>query len=247
MASLTAKRIKGRTYYYLRECKRVDGKPKIVRQVYVGTADEVAAALEKQPTALKVLPEAPVFDFGAEAALLDLARELGVAEIVDRHVPRRGSRGPSVGTYLLIAALNRCVKPTSKTGSKAGIGPWFDRTSLPRLMKVSASQLTSQRFWDQMDRVDEASIQRIEEELTQRVIDTFDLDLDCLFYDATNFFTFFDTFNERSKLAQRGKSKEGRSSLRVLGLAMLVTGEFHVPLLHRVYPGNQHEIGRAHV
>ena len=29
MASLTAKRIKGRTYYYLRECQRVDGKPKI--------------------------------------------------------------------------------------------------------------------------------------------------------------------------------------------------------------------------
>jgi len=235
MASLTAKRIKGRTYYYLRECQRVDGKPKIVRQTYIGPAEEVAAALEKQPTALKVLPESPVFDFGAEAALLELAREIGVVDIVDRHVPRRGSQGLGVGTYLLIAALNRCVKPTSK----AGIGAWFDRTSLPRLMKVNASQLTSQRFWDQMDRVDEEAIRRIEEELTRRVLDTFDLELDCLFYDATNFFTFFDTFNGRSKLAQRGKSKEGRSSLRILGLAMLVTGDFHVPLLHRVYPGHQ--------
>ena len=68
-----------------------EGAVKIVRQTYIGPADELAAALEKQPTALKVLPESPVYDLGAEAALLDLARELGVADIVDRHVPRRGS------------------------------------------------------------------------------------------------------------------------------------------------------------
>jgi hypothetical protein len=29
MASLTPKTLKGRTYYYARECQRVNGKPKI--------------------------------------------------------------------------------------------------------------------------------------------------------------------------------------------------------------------------
>ena len=235
MASLTAKRIRGHTYYYLRECQRVDGKPKIVWQKYLGSAEDVAAALGKHPTALAVLPESPDFAFGAEAALLDLARGLEIVEIVDRHVPKRGSKGPSVGAYLLVAALGRCVKP----GSKAKVGPWLARTCLPRLMKVKPSQFTSQRFWDHMDRVDEDAVLRIEEELTKRVVTTFDLDMDCLFYDATNFFTFFDSFNERSQLAQRGKSKEGRASLRILGLALLVTGDFHVPLFHRLYPGNQ--------
>lgn len=43
MASLTAKTVKGRTYYYARECKRVDGKPRIVWQQYLGRADDIIA------------------------------------------------------------------------------------------------------------------------------------------------------------------------------------------------------------
>lgn len=41
MPSLTAKRIKGKIYYYLRECQRVDGKPKIVWQQYLGSAQQL--------------------------------------------------------------------------------------------------------------------------------------------------------------------------------------------------------------
>ncbi|MCP4822992.1 MAG: hypothetical protein GY892_02635, partial [Shimia sp.] len=52
-------------------------------------------------------------------------------------------------------------------------------------------------------------------------------------------FTFIDTFNERNTLAQRGKSKEGRKALRIVGLALLVAADGHMPLLHRIYPGNQ--------
>jgi hypothetical protein len=44
MASLTAKIIHGRTYYYARECQRIDGKPKIVRTVYLGSAAELVAS-----------------------------------------------------------------------------------------------------------------------------------------------------------------------------------------------------------
>ena len=38
MASITKKVIRGKPYYYARECKRVDGKPKIVWQKYLGRA-----------------------------------------------------------------------------------------------------------------------------------------------------------------------------------------------------------------
>ncbi len=74
MASLTAKKINGRTYYYLRECAWVDGKPKIVKQTYLGSADAIAAALGKTPSALTVVPGSPVLEFGAVAALYDLAQ-----------------------------------------------------------------------------------------------------------------------------------------------------------------------------
>ena len=35
MASLTAKVVHGKTYYYARERQRVNGKPKIVRTIYL--------------------------------------------------------------------------------------------------------------------------------------------------------------------------------------------------------------------
>lgn len=237
MASLTKKRINGRTYWYLRQTAWVDGRSKVIRTVYLGTADKIGAALGKGTTSLLVVPGAPVLEFGAVAALYDLAQRLGIADIIDRHVPKRGQRGPSVGTLLVLAAINRAVAATSK----AQLATWYERTSLSRLMKLKPGQLTSQRFWDNMDRVPDEALVAIERELTADVVRRFDLDLRCLFYDATNFFTFIDTFNSRSTLAQRGKSKEGRSGLRILGLALLVTGDYEVPLFHELYPGNHND------
>ena len=90
-----------------------------------------------------------------------------------------------------------------------------------------------------MDRVSDAAIRAIEADLASRAVKEFELDVSRLLFDATNFFTFIDTFNARSTLAQRGKGKEGRAALRIVGVALLVTAEFHVPLLHETYPGNR--------
>lgn len=237
MASLTAKRVNGHTYYYLRETARVDGRPKVVKQVYLGSAREVAAALAQKSSALQVLPGLPVLDFGAVAALHDLAAEIDLVGLIDAHLPRRVRRGPSTGQMLLLAVLNRAVAPASK----ARMGKWYGGTALPRMVGLKPSQLTSQRFWDAMGRVSEKALAAIERDLVARVVEHFDLCVDRLFYDATNFFTFIDTFNKRPALAQHGVSKEGRDALRVLGLSLLVTGDFEVPLLHRLYAGNHND------
>lgn len=41
-----------------------------------------------------------------------------------------------------------------------------------------------------------------------------------------------------AELPQRGRNKAKRHDLRQVGLALLVTADFHIPLLHQVYPGN---------
>jgi transposase len=240
MASIIAKKIRGKTYYYARECQWIEGRPKITRQKYLGKADDIIARL-LGPSGLEGVSgpspvQAEVQELGASAALLDLARRLRLVEIIDEHVPKRG-RGPSVGTYLLIAVLNRCIAPRSK----AATGKWFEGTVLRRHLSVEAKQLSSQRFWDNMSRVSSKAIQAIEQDLTAHLVEEFDLDLSRLLFDATNFFTFIDTFNEKATLAQRGKSKEGRASLRIVGLALLVSADGQVPLFHRTYPGNQHD------
>lgn len=233
MASLIKKTIRGRPYYYARECQRIDGKPKIVWQKYLGKAEDIVAAMTRASEPVE--PEAAVVtEFGTVAALYDLAERLDLVALIDRQVPKRGG-GPSVGTYLLVAVLNRCIAPCSK----AGIAEWFQETALRRLVAIEARQLSSQRFWDNMDRVSRKAITAIERDVVKRMVGTFAIDLSQVLFDATNFFTFIDTFNEKSTLAQRGKSKEGRKALRIVGLALLVSADGHVPLLHHTYPGNQ--------
>src|SRR5208337_1352946 len=106
MPSLTKKVIRGRPYYYLRECQRVDGKPKIVWQQYLGSVDDIIKRL-MAPEPLQVSH----VEYGASQACFDIAQELGLTETIDRHCPKRREDGLSVGEYITIAALNRCIAP----------------------------------------------------------------------------------------------------------------------------------------
>jgi transposase len=232
MPSLTKKIIRGKPYYYLRECQRVDGKPKIVSTIYLGPPQSILDRLMRPEPA-----QVAIYEFGASAAVWDMAQAIDLLATMDRHVPKRGSQGPSVGQYILIAALNRCMAPCSK----AQIADWYQKTALRRLLPLSNGQLTSQRFWDNMERVGAKQIVAIERDLARAIVSRFGLDLHCLLFDATNFFTFLDSFNARAKLPQRGHSKEGRDNLRILGLALLVTSAGEVPLFHHTYAGNQHD------
>ena len=231
MASLTAKIIKGRTYYYARECRRVDGKPRIVRTVYLGSLDRILAAVQgaQQPPAPQSVD---IAGFGDVAALYDLAQSIGLADLIDRIVPKR-RQGLSTGQYLLLAAINRAVHPTSKTQ----LAEWYRQTALRRLLPAREPQLSSQAFWNHMDGVTESHIQQIEKELSARLVEQFHLSLRTLTYDGTNFFTYIRT-RTPATLPQRGHNKQKRGDLRQVSLGMLVSTDFHIPLFHKVYEGN---------
>jgi transposase len=233
MASLTAKVFHGKTYYYARECQRVNGKPKIVRTIYLGSADAlIAAALQRKHDQTPQPLAVDIAAFGDVAALYDLAQQIGLVELLDRHLPKR-EQGLSVGHYLLLAALNRAVQPTSKRQ----LADWYRETALPRLLPAAPVQLTSQAFWNHFDLVQEQHIEAAERELSQRLIAQFQLSLRTLTYDGTNFFTFIDT-RTPAELPQRGHNKQKRNDLRQVSLGMLVSTDFHVPLFHKVYAGN---------
>lgn len=231
MASLTHKMINGRKYYYARECKRVNGKPKIVRTVYLGSVERMIQTVEGRheiPAAKEVFVE----EFGATAALCQIAQRLQFVPIIDQHAPKR-NQGISTGTYMLIAALNRAIQPTSK----AALAEWFEQTAGPRLLGAKAAELTSQAFWNHMDRLDPETLVGIENDLFKQLVEEFNVDLNCLLYDGTNFYTYINT-NTLSELAQRGHNKQKRTDLRQVSLGLLTTRDFHVPLLHMVYGGN---------
>lgn len=231
MPSLTRKIVKGRPYYYVRHCQRVDGRPKIVKTTYLGSLDNILQALESAQT-----PPAPqtaeVLAFGAVAALYDQAIELDLVRLVDAQIPKR-DQGLSVGQYLLLAALNRAAGPTSKSQ----LAHWYRQSILTRLLPASPAQLSSQAFWNHMDRVEQKDIPAIEKQLSQRLIEHFKLNLRTLVYDGTNFFTYINTRNPAT-LPARGHNKQKRGDLRQISLGLLVSTDFHVPLFHKVYAGN---------
>lgn len=233
--SLHKKTIRGHPYWYARECQRVNGKPKIVWQKYLGKAEDIAAAMGA-PSQVAQPKEIVLSDFAGPAALYDLTDKLDLIATIDRHAGKR-AQGVSVGTYIALAAINRCLAPTSK----AAMAEWYQSTMLRRALPVPNSRLSSQRFWDHMNYLDADKISAIEQDLAQSLIERFQIDLSCLLYDTTNFFTFIDSFNDAPTLAQRGKSKEKRMDLRIVGLALLVTKDFHIPLFHHLYAGNTHD------
>jgi transposase len=231
MTSLIKKRKDGRDYYYAVRSARVDGKPRIVWQKYLGPVDEVVRKLADGD--IQEPDHSLSFEFGGPAALLSIAEELGLKEIIDGHVPKR-EQGPTVGDYILLCAINRVLGPASK----AQLAEWYEGTVLQRLWKFSPDCFTSQNLWHHMDRLGEAEITAIETDVTRRVIERCNLSLDCLLYDATNFFTYIDSRNDRCTIAQRGHSKEKRADLRIVGLALVVTRAFKIPIFHQPYGGN---------
>jgi len=230
MASLTAKTLKGHTYYYARQCQRVDGKPKIVKTVYLGSLDHIVQSVT-QPQPLR--PQtARLASFGDVTALFDQARQIGLVELIDAQVPKR-DQGLSVGQYLLLAAINRAAHPASK----AQLAHWYHHTALPGLLPATTDQLSSQAFWNHMEYVTAADICAIEQALSQRLIAQLKLSLRTLVYDGTNFFTFINT-RTPAQLPARGHNKQHRGDLRQVSLGMLVSTDFHIPLFHHVYSGN---------
>jgi len=231
MASLIKKIKKGHTYYYAAESARVNGKPRIVWQKYLGTLDTIIKRSEEAKPA--VPKEAVLFEAGGVAALLRITHRLGLLELINQIVPKR-DQGPSVAHYMVLAALNRALAPCSKQA----ISDWYNQTLLRRLWRFPKSSFSSQRFWDHMDMMSEEAIGKIEEEMIGRVKREFGLDSKVMLYDTTNFFTFLATSNTRAKLPARGNSKAKRHDLRQVGLALLVTRDYQIPVLHHVYEGH---------
>src|SRR5271157_4054469 len=212
MPSLIKKMKGNKAYYYIVKSARVNGKPRIVFQKYLGTVEGILKMAEQnlspKPTEI-ILSEA-----GGVAALLNIAQKIDLVKIIDEVVPKK-DQGPSVGQYMLLAAINRALDPLSKSQ----IGDWYEKTLLKRLWQFSSESFCSQRFWDHMDMISLEDIEKIQDLITRKIKTEFSLDAKTLLFDSTNFFTYINTHNTRNDIAQRGRNKQKRTDLRQVSLA----------------------------
>jgi transposase len=236
MSSIVGKRQGGQTYYYLVTSARVEGKPRIVSQQYLGSTAEVMAKLAQTPAGEPVRTQHK--KFGDLAAVWSMLERLDVAGVVDAVVPRRSDAAASVGTYIALATANRIVAPCSKLA----FTDWWAGTAGVRFVKLPASALDHRCFWKAMDRLGESELRRIETHIGRTLVKEFDLDLSALALDMTNFATFIDSANEHAPIAQRGRAKQKRCDLRLVALALVVTRDGGVPLVSHAYPGDRPDV-----
>jgi transposase len=237
MPSIIGKKRGNQTYYYLVESARVDGKPRIVDQQYLGSTAEVMARLTGAPAGR---PERTQHKkFGDLAAVWGILERLKVAEAIDEACgPRRADAAASVGTYLALATANRVVAPCSKLA----FADWWATTAGPRFTKLPVAATDHRRFWDAMDALDTDKLAAAERAISTAMVTEFGLDLCGLALDMTNFATFIDSANDRAPIAQRGHAKQKRNDLRLVGLALVVTRDGAIPVTSHVYPGNRPDV-----
>lgn len=233
MGSIIKKIKHGRPYYYAVKSARVNGKPRIVWQKYLGTFDQLIGDKPSQKPIESVISEA-----GGVLALLNIAERIGLSNLINQQSTKK-KQGPTLAHYILLAVLNRALDPCSKVQ----IGDWYESTILHRLWGFDKKSFTSQAFWNHMDLISIESIKTIQEQVSQKVLKEFKLDPSVFLYDTTNFYTYIDSGNKRCTLAQRGNNKAKKHHLKQVGLALVVTKDWQIPLFHRTYEGNRADRG----
>ncbi len=235
MASIIAKKKANQVYYYVAESARVDGKPRIINQTYLGTAERVAALIKERATPLPL--SATSIDFGLPGALWLAAEQSGAWQVLQSLWPKPRS-GPSTAHYLLLAAIHRICQP----GPKTEVPDWYRHTILHSLWGFPPERFNSQEFWDCFDRIQtggqEDELDQAQSRLLAAWKDKQIISRRLLAYDTTNFYTWVASTNTRNELAQRGHNKQGRHNLRQVGLSYVLDGENGLSLCHHLYPGN---------
>jgi transposase len=238
VASLYPKKVGGKTYWYLREMARVEGRPKMVSERYLGSAADIEALLDAREAA--VLPERTRhLAFGDVAAAWGMLQELGIAGIIDEVTGARPAGLPlSAGSYLALAALNRLVAPCSKLA----FADWWKTTAGDRFARIGAAALDHRRFWDAMHAVTPDQLEEISRRIAARIVQVSGVDCSSVALDMTNFATFISTANGKAPIARRGKARQKRADLRIVGLGLVVTRDGGIPLTWHAYPGDKPDV-----
>lgn len=236
MAHLHKKMKKGRPYYYIREIARVNGKPTVVSQVYLGSPErmlELTTGAGGEDKVTKIKSE----EFGALWLANRIDQKIDLVGLIDAVIPKgKKETGPSVGEYFLYAVFNRMIDACSKRA----LPDWYRDTAIQQIRPVVVSDLNSQRYWEKWERLDERAVSEVAHRLFQKLAELEPPSSDCFLFDTTNYFTFMASDTE-SKLCRRGNNKEGRHWLRQVGLALLVSRDNQLPFFYREYEGNCHD------
>src|SRR3989338_4981385 len=221
------KKKKGRIYWYMGKSERTKRGVRRIWQQYLGTAVSIMEKINSLPNAQITSKQ-----FGSVAAMLCIAEELNLSEIISKIAPDNNYK-LSIYQHIIMQSICRFNKPLSK---KASI-KWFKDSILPLLWAQDFE--SPQTIFNQFDKISnkiDNKIPNIEEELFKVLLDK-GIKPSTLIWDPTNFFSYIE---KGESLAKKGASKEKRFDKNIINLGLVVSKE-NIPLTHIVYEGNTKE------
>lgn len=181
MATIIKKRKGSKDYYYIVESARVNGKPRIVNQIYLGTLEKIKNTHEQGKNL--GIEKVKTLDFGALWLANEIEKKLGIVDIIDKTVGARKAQGISLGEYFLYAAMNRMIDATPKNS----LPEWYRSTAIQYIRPVSVNSLDSQAYWRVWEKISEDQIKVIAKKLFDKVATLYPSDNGCFLFDTTNF------------------------------------------------------------
>ena len=222
MPYYTFKRSGKNRYLVLRWKKRINGVPTIIKEVSVGTAASLASVLENGLNGI-VLKS---YSAGSTLSVMYMDRKIGFTDTVNTITGHRGN-GMSPGDYMLLFIMNRLSDPYSKNS----IVKWMERD----YASVIFPKVSSQGFWNVMDKFSDETIKRIQDNIRDRIIDM-GYDFRNMFVDASNMYTFM----EENDMARKGHNKKHRYDLNQVSYYIAANYDY-IPLYGESYAGNMHD------
>jgi len=111
--------------------------------------------------------EFQTIEFGASAALWQIAEGLDLAKIIDANTEKTRRQNLTLGEYMTIAAINRCVAPCSKSKLKQ----WFENDWLSTKYAIDPKVLNAQTYWNHFQYLSKEDLAQIELALGKLVVD----------------------------------------------------------------------------
>ena len=194
MPFLVWKTIGGKKRLVMRWNKRINGKARITKEIYIGDMENLARIVTGH-----VDVDAYSLSFGTTASILLMERDMGIRSLIDETVGHNGT-GMSPGDYFLLFIMNRLSDPESKSG----IERWMSRDYASTLYGKRGSQ----DFWNLMDRITYDHMHLIMKAVSEKVR-AMGYDFSRIFVDASNMYTFM----EENDKAKKGHNKKHRYDL----------------------------------
>jgi len=229
MVGLTRRRIKGQLYWYAVKSARINGKPRIIWQKYLGTAEKITnciiRAREEGDIKVQTMP------LGTVAALASINNDLGFIDIIDRNTDKKPTEGLTVGQYLLLQLIGRAEGNLSRNA----IADWYP-TSVAKLFLATPHKMNAKNLLRHLDYLTDDNIHAIEDELALK-LKSLGIIPNKILWDTTNFFTQIEN---GELIPRKAYSKEKRNDKNLIGVGLAVSNE-NIPFFHETYEANKHD------